>query len=322
MSLDWLDSILTLVPGWLKEAHAPGAAIAASETGQPVRCACFGVQDLTSQTLVNPETIFEAASLSKPLFAYGMLMLVAEGKLDLDAPLRQLSSEELIPGEERLAQLTARRILSHSSGLPNWFPEEGPRSLRFTPGERFGYSGEGYFYLQRVVETLTNQPLEEFARQRLFSALDMPRSSYVWQEKWVLEAAQGHDETGKTLPKNKPASGNAGTSLHTTVREYARFVEQMISAAPWREAMLTPQTTIDGSSAWGLGWGLKRIDADWVFWQWGDNRGFKHLAAGSRQQGKALCVLTNGENGYQVWRRVLQMAFDPAGEIFNWLSAL
>jgi CubicO group peptidase (beta-lactamase class C family) len=120
MSPDWFDTVLPCVHGWLQAANTPGAAVASIEVGRPARAACFGMLDLQSHTPVGPNAIFEAASLSKPLFAYGVLILASEGKLDLDAPLCSLSTEELIPGEERLARLTARQILSHSSGLPNW----------------------------------------------------------------------------------------------------------------------------------------------------------------------------------------------------------
>jgi CubicO group peptidase (beta-lactamase class C family) len=327
MALDWFDLISSLVPDWMKETRTPGVAIAVIETGQPARYGCFGIQDQSSQILINPNTIFEAASLSKPLFAYGVLMLAAEGKLDLDTPLCNLSDEELIPGEKRLAFLTARRILSHSSGLPNWFPTDEQRSLLFTPGERFGYSGEGYFYLQRVVEKIICQSLEEFARERIFSTLKMPRSSYVWREELVLETAQGHDEEANPIPKDKPNSGNAGTSLHTSVSEYSNFVEHILSTPSLPSGiclntMPIPQTAIDEQSAWGLGLGLKLIGGNWVFWQWGDNRGFKHLVAGSREQGKGLCVLTNSQNGYQVWSQILRQTLDPQEEIFTWLSNL
>jgi hypothetical protein len=71
-----------------------------------------------------------------------------------------------------------------------------------------------------------------------------------------------------------------------------------------------------------LGLGLKLVGGNWVFWQWGDNRGFKHLVAGSREQGKGLCVLTNSQNGYQVWSQILHQTLDPQEEIFTWLSNL
>jgi hypothetical protein len=87
-------------------------------------------------------------------------------------------------------------------------------------------------------------------------------------------------------------------------------------------SMLPWQTPIDADTAWGLGWGLKRISGDLVFWQWGDNDGWKHFAGGSPDQGRGVLVLTNGERGFQVWKEVLHRTLDPQDAIFTWLSAL
>jgi hypothetical protein len=86
--------------------------------------------------------------------------------------------------------------------------------------------------------------------------------------------------------------------------------------------MLTPQVVIQPGGAWGLGWGLKLIGDDWLFWQWGDNQGFKHVVVGSHRQGVGIIVLTNGEQGYRVWSQVLQHAPDPDNNIYRWLQIL
>src|SRR5271167_1564548 len=110
----------------------------------------FGIKESTTGQPVTVETVFEAASLSKPVFAYGVLKLVEQGKLGLDVPLTTYLPKPYIAGDERLAKITARIVLSHRTGFPNW------------PGERFSYSGEGYIYLQRVVEKITGKPLNEY----------------------------------------------------------------------------------------------------------------------------------------------------------------
>jgi CubicO group peptidase (beta-lactamase class C family) len=321
-----LDLMRDSLPAWLKEANTPGVAVAFLERGSPPRYLCSGVQDLESQRPITPSTVFEAASLGKPLLAYLALLLASEGKLDLDTPMSGILPEPWVPDEERLALITARRVLSHSSGLPNWLNDNEPRKLFFTPGERFGYSGEGFLYLQHVMEKITGLPLEAFTRQRLFEPMRMARTSFVCPEEFAAETAQGHDADGHPLPKWKPWA-NAGTSLHTTLIDYARFMAQMFSAdgplsPDTLSRMLLPQTPIDEATAWGLGWGLKRISGDLIFWQWGDNGGWKHVAAGSVAQGLGLLALTNGERGSLVWNHLLRHTLDPQGEIFAWLTEL
>ena len=342
MSHDWWNTFTPRMPAWLSEACTPGAAIAIIERGQPTQGRGFGVQKASeespnAQAPITPSTLFEAASLSKPLFACAVVKLFEQGLLDPDAPLSDLVREPLIPDEPRLAQITARRVLSHTSGLPNWRWDKQsdfwqwtqPISLQFSPGERWRYSGEGFVYLQRAVEQLTGQPLEDYMQQHWLQPLGMTQTSYTWQPTFEPAYACGHDPDGKPLPKERPSEANAATSLHTTVLDYARLVQWMLSptaedekSAAWLRQMLTPQVTIESDTAWGLGWGLKQIGAGWVFWQWGDNRGFKHLVAGSQEQGVGLVILTNGENGYQVWSHVLQHTLDPQNRIFTWLNSI
>ena len=315
---------------WQSEACTPGAAIAIIERGQPVQARGFGVQKAGDAAPITPNTIFEAASLSKPLFACAVVRLFEQGLLDPDAPLCDLMRTALIPDEPRLAQISARRVLSHTSGLPNWrwsqdadfWQWDKPISLKFSPGERWGYSGEGFVYLQRAVEQLTGQPLQDYMQQHWLQPLGMAQTSYTWQAAFEAAFACGHDPAGKPLPKERPADANAASSLHTSVLDYARLVQWLLSpvdepATTWRRQMLAPQFTIAPDTAWGLGVGLKRLDAGWVFWQWGDNRGFKHLVAGSPEQGVGLVILTNGESGYQVWRQVLHHTLDPQDPYFQ-----
>jgi CubicO group peptidase (beta-lactamase class C family) len=315
----WIDATQASLPAWLESARTPGAAVALLDRDQEPRTVCSGVQDLDSQRPVTPETVFEAASLGKPVFACLALQLASEGQLDLETPLSDYLVDPWVPDEPRLPLITARKVLSHSSGLPNWLNDNMPRALLFSPGAHFGYSGEGFLYLQRVVEKITGQPLDTLAQRRLFDPLGMQRSRFICPDELVGGIAQGHDREGRPLPKWKPWA-NAGTSLHTSLADYARFLQHMLTGGVAN--MLPWQTPIDADTAWGLGWGLKRISNDLIFWQWGDNGGWKHLAAASVGQGKGVLVLTNGEGGFQVWKEVLHCTLDGQDTIFTWLSGL
>jgi CubicO group peptidase (beta-lactamase class C family) len=155
----------------------------------------------------------------------------------------------------------------------------------------------------------------------------MMRSSFRYPSHSLAEMTQGHDPKGAPRSERPPLDDNAGASLYSTLADYAGFLSGVIDGGAglpkqWRETMMVPQTMIDAETAWGLGWGLKQIRDERIFWQWGDNTGFKHIAAGSLEQARAVCVLTNGERGYEVWRRVLHLTLDPDGAIFEWASRL
>jgi CubicO group peptidase (beta-lactamase class C family) len=117
----------------------------------------FGVNETKKGAPVTEDTIFEAASLSKPVFAYGVLKLVEQRKLGLDVPLTTYLPKPYIQDDDRLNKITARIVLSHRTGFPNWRGDGKPLAIHFTPGERFSNSGEGYIYLQHVVEQITGK---------------------------------------------------------------------------------------------------------------------------------------------------------------------
>ena len=145
---------------------------------------------------VDHDSVFAAASLSKPVFAAGVMTLVDDGRLDLDRPLDDYLTEPYLASDERAGSITARMVLSHTTGFPNW-RGDGPLFLRWSPGTRWGYSGEGYAYLQQVVERLTSARLRRIpGRRRTATArplrLDLrvperrrgsprPRSQHRWE---------------------------------------------------------------------------------------------------------------------------------------------
>jgi len=140
-----------------------------------------------------------------------------------------LSAEAFVEGDERLAKITARIVLSHRTGLPNWPADDGSVSIYFTPGERFSYSGEGYIYLQRVVEKITGKPLNEYMTEAVFTPLGMTSSSYVWRPDFDALTATGHDSHGKPTELEKPAEALAASTLNTTANDYALFVEAVLN---------------------------------------------------------------------------------------------
>ena len=130
----------------------PGLTIAIIRDNKLVFQGAFGVTNFNTKEPVTVNTLFEAASVSKPLFAYFVMKQVEKGVFDLDKPLfKYLPNKELID-EPEYKLMTGRMVLCHTSGLPNWREQAGGElKLLFTPGTKFGYSGEGYQYLKDVL---------------------------------------------------------------------------------------------------------------------------------------------------------------------------
>lgn len=311
MSLPLEQRLDALVPALLDEHRVPGAAVAVIEpAGVLIRG--YGLRHGKQPEPVGAETVFEAASLGKPLFAYAMMKRVLAGDLDLDRPLSDQLAEPFAEDGEWLPRITARHVLSHTTGFPNWRPKRfsgdpGPLRVLVEPGSQFGYSGEGYMYLQGVTERRTSQPLDRVMEPSVLDSLGMVSTGYLWSDRFEADFATPHGYWGQIREKWRPQVPGAAYSLHSTASDLARFLEAMLAEDDAvAEAMLRPQVEISEHLAWSLGWGLEpRPDGDW-FWQWGDNEGFKHFVMGSRSAGRAVLVLTNARRGAHVYRAVVQ----------------
>lgn len=324
------------VPELLRDATIPGLSLALIRGGKTYWAHAFGVRDERTGLPITEDTIFEAASLSKPVFAYGVLKLVDRGKLDLDAPLSRYMPQPYVEGDPRIDKITARIVLSHRTGFPNW---RGPQPLKiyFTPGERFSYSGEGFVYLQKVVEAITGKPLNEYMREAVFRPLGMTSSSYVWRPDYDSRTATGHDFSGQPTDKRKPKDANVAYTLHTTAADYARFVEALINGkglkrATFRE-MERPQVAVDPECAsctdrapkelsknvfWGLGVGIQQTSDGESLWHGGDNGSFKCYMLAYPKQKIGVVMFANGENGLSITEEVVRLAMGGEQPAFAW----
>ena len=323
----------SFVPGLLEAYRVPGAAIAVIAEGRTI-VRGYGVRRAGAPERIGPDTVFEAASLGKPLFAYAVAQRVAAGQFELDLPLSDSVDKPLVADDSRSEQITARQVLSHITGLPNWRPDRfspHPGKLRFLrdPGIRFGYSGEGYMYLQNAVERQSGKSLGLLMQESVFDPLGMTRTRYNWMRSFEPDFASPHDRNGAPGNKWRPRRSGAAYSLQSTAKDFSLFLEAMLDEDNnVAEAMLAPQvahTDGDGlapSLGWSLGWGLEqRPEGDW-FWQWGDNGDFKHFVMGSRPQGQAVLVLTNGHKGANVYRAVVEavLGFRPKALTIKYIN--
>ncbi len=300
------------LPAIMDSAGVPGLTLAVVENGRLVYARAFGVRSAETRVAADTATVFEAASLTKQVVAYAALRLMDRGLLDLDRPLARYLPYPDIADDSRYQRITARMILSHTSGFPNWRPRGGNLTIQFEPGARFSYSGEGFVYLGLVMEKLTGLSLPDLARREVFAPLGMVRSSLTWESRFDDNVAVPHNAAASPRPKAHPGTANAAASLHTTGPDYGRFLAALLNhrglKAATVAAMMVPQVSVDSGVSWGLGVGLQRTARGLEFFQWGDNGGYKGylLADPSRKSG--LVYFANSDNGLALQRAILSLA--------------
>lgn len=191
------DEFLDRLPELMEFAGVPGVAIAIVDEGQVAWTREFGVRNAETGPPVDGSTIFQAASLGKPLFAYAVLRMHEDKLIDIDRPLHEYLPLPDLDADPRSRRITGRHVLSHTTGLPNWRRSAQQKlAIFFDPGERFGYSGEAFYHLQRIVEKLTGQGIDEVMRERVFDPLGMDASSYFWLPEHASRISSRHDFGG------------------------------------------------------------------------------------------------------------------------------
>ena len=305
------------VPKLLAEHDVPGLSMILIRNGNIMWSHAFGNRRSDRNTPLTERTVFEAASMSKPLFAYAALKLVEQGKLDLDRSLDSYLPEPYLPDQPNAAKITARMVLTHTTGFPNWRFGK-PLTLRSQPGSKFSYSGEGFVYLQRVIKHLMGKDLDRWMKEQLLAPLDMHRSSYVWQKTLADDFAGGHNKAGKFKEGRRMyRKANAAYTLYTTHGDYGKFLLEMIrpdherlhtlEPTMFRE-MLTDQP-VPGN--YGLGWA---VSGGFVSHSGANVTGFHCYSRFYKTRGDGLVIMTNGDNGAAVWKAVVEI-IDVAGDV-------
>lgn len=335
-------SIATLqrdIPAFMQQGDIPGLSIAVIRDGRTAWIGSLGEANKETHQPVTQRTIFNVGSLSKTVFAYTVLKLVDQGKLDLDTPLTHYVPDR-VTDDARLDQITARFVLSHRTGFPNWRADKhGKLPIYFTPGERFSYSGEGMVYLQHVVETITGKPLNDVVDELVFQPLGMTESSYVTKPNLLSDASTAYTSSGKAIPLFQEKGANAAASLNTNAHDYALFLEAVLSGRGLKPSTLrqmeTPQIAVDPTCTnclehapktlstelfWGLGWGIEKNATGTYLWHWGDNGVYKAYVVADIHRRAAVVMIANSEDGLSIAKPVVEEAIGGTHPSFAWLQ--
>lgn len=322
----------TLVPNAMAEFLIPGAAVGIISRGKVTWVRSFGVADVASGRKVDTLTTFNVGSLSKAVTAWGVMRLVADGRVNLDAPVDgYLSRWHLPPSSFDNAEVTTRRLLSHTAGIntPSVMPfgaSDGLPSLVgilsgaqgsgirvvAKPGTGFQYSGGGYDILQLLVEEQSGRPFARFLDSAVLHPLGMTHSAYGWPPAILAAAATPYNTLGQPAPAER-FTEVAAAGLQTTIADLARLAAAELPSADSAagRGVLPPslvaemQSPTTASPGWGLGHEVITDPSGVTFaGHNGANTGWRALLQVAPKTGDGIVILTNSGNGFPLIQRL------------------
>lgn len=284
----------------------PGLSMALIRDGEIVYSGGFGVRNAQTGGAVTTDTLFEAASLSKPVFAYFAMLQVEKGVIELDRPLYEYLPHPDLPDDPRAQELTARMVLTHATGLPNWRSYTGGvLQFVFDPGTRYGYSGEGYEYLRRVLRYelgVDDDGLQAVFQAEVADEIGADFMSYTWDASIPERKTFGHRNGTPTDNDGHDMNFGAAYSLNTTAEDYARFLTALIrpdaSRAGTVERLLAVQDTMpaeEGELHRSLGFQIKATAHGLRYDHFGDNGDFRSYCHFSLDSGDGVVLFGNSD---------------------------
>ncbi len=329
------------VPALLAKYRVASVGVALIEQGRVVLERGYGEQ--SAGVAASPATLFNLASLTKPISAEVLLRLVAEGQLSLDEPMSSHWVDPDIAADARHQQLTLRIALSHQTGLPNWRGRspDGKLAFEFAPGSAYAYSGEGYDYAARFAERKLGRSFEDLAEKQVFGPLRMTSTSYSWREWMQGRLAVPLDADGRWGNPQVQGAGdwNAGNNLITTAGDYARLVASVMrnegltrklgaerlrpvsGPQPEWTCEATKVSACPRSSKIVFGWRRLEFADGAVFMHTGSNGrpgGERTLAYFDPARRRGIVVLTSGLEGERLYRDVAAI-MDPGSAVSAYL---
>lgn len=253
-----------LVEDLMQRHGVPGLALSVIEGGRVKAIKTYGYRDVERGLPLEETTVMYGASLTKFVFAAYVMQLAEEGLVDIDVSIADLLPKPLpayphfvdLAGDERWRKLTLRLLLAHQTGFPNYrfwppfsdYDPDAKLAFVFEPGERYGYSGEGYYIAQLVIEEYLGVHVGDELQARFFRSLGMERTGLTWQAHFRDNFAQGYTLEGENKGHNMRSNARAAGSMDTTLSDFSTFVaafmrgDAVVPAA--RDALWSPGLAI------------------------------------------------------------------------------
>jgi CubicO group peptidase (beta-lactamase class C family) len=319
------------VAEWLKESDVPSVAVAYIQDRKVVWTEVYGEQ--TPGVAATEKTLYNVASLTKPITAETILRLVSARKLSLDESMSQIWVDPDIKDDPYSKLLTPRLCLSHQTGFANWRRMTGGvLKIRWKPGTQTGYSGGGYNYVGAFAERKLARPFDALAQQMVLDPIGMKETSYTAKDWYSGRLAVPHGPQAEKPIDPVATKWNAADLLRTTIGDYAKFVVSVMRDEGLTEAIAAERATMTRdtvkpedlekacreagevgqctvTAGMGLGWEVEIVNRVKILDHDGSDWGVKTSAMFVPSQGIGVVVFTNGENGTQVIRKVVEALY-------------
>lgn len=334
----------------MAEHRLPGLAYAVIDKGQVVHVRALGWRNVEKRLPLRTDTVMYAASISKAAFAYYVLMLVDDGVLDLDKSIADYLPKPLpdypfyadLKGDERWRAITARRLLTHSSGLADqrFLEPDGKFRFKLEPGSRYAYSNEGINLLQFVIEQGLGLKVGDGMNRRVFAPLGMARSSMIWRDDFKDNLADGYHADGKFEAHDDRSSVKAAGSLDTTVADLSKLAAAMAAgqglSAKARAELVKPSMPIVSNTQFppfvirdnpdnakiGLAGGIGVVVFDGpqgrVFFKGGHNEITDNQMICVDRSARCILMLTNSGVGARAFPALTDAALGDIGMPWLW----
>lgn len=312
--LDYRSSIFENreeIEKWLKENSIPTLGIGVINGGKLQQVNVFG--ELQKDVVAPYNTIFNVASLTKPITAIVTLKLVSAGKWDLDEPVHRYWTDPDVVNDPNSKLLTTRHILSHQTGFTNWRGnnKDGKLHFEFAPGTKYQYSGEGFEYLRSALERKFGKSLNELASELIFEPLNMTDTKYYWDELTdSTRFAIGYNNEGIAYKTIKNTTANAADNLLTTVEDYGIFLTSVLNGDGFSQSvfdeMVTHQVATKKDKYFGLGFEIYDLgNGEYALSHGGSDEGCQTIVFIFPETKQGLIIFTNVDGGHKVYEKLL-----------------
>ena len=347
-----VDSLNAKIEYLMSVANVSGVAVSVFNDNKPIFTETYGLANVQKDVPFEKTSVMYAASLAKPVFSYIAMQYVQENLIDLDKPLVQYLSKPLpditingfrrgyhdLKDDKRYEKITARMCLTHTTGFPNWrwFEADKKLKIKFEPGTRYSYSGEGLYLLQFVIEQITGKDYETISQDRVFKPLGMTNSSQVWKTRFDNNICYGHNSKGEPYELMKWEEASAGGSMSTTLEDFTKFYTALIngkglSKKSFKEMtsqqiriksrrQFGPLARIDSTDndniqlGYGFGVGTFITPFGRAFFKEGHDDGWGHYSICFPDKKIAVVIMTNSDNGESIFKEFLAYSI---GDIFT-----
>lgn len=305
---------------WLKENKVLTLGLGVIENGKLQQVKVFG--EISKGISAPYNTIFNVASLTKPVTAIVALKLISLGKWNLDEPIYKYWIDPDIANDPRNKKLTTRIILSHQTGLPNWrwMNKNKKLNFQFDPGTKYQYSGEGMEYLRKALENKFNKSLQILANELIFQPLKMTDTRYIWDKNVdTSRLAIGYDKDGKAYETMKNKTPNAADDLLTTIEDYGEFLISVMNGDGLSEKVFEEMSTNQVASTkgkhFGLGFEIYNLGNNEIALSHGGaDKGVQTIMFIFPKTKQGLLIFTNSDTGVSVYQTLLKHYLGKNGQ--------